>query len=253
MNPHSQAEALENAPLKPGDHSAWRDFAQGAVAISPVCIAALPIGLVWGALALERGMGLFEIGLMSATVFAGASQFVAVGLWGTPLPVAAIVVATLMVNLRHVMMSASLGRSMGLFSPAQRLAAFFGLADEVWALAESRAVKAPLTPAYYAGLAVPLMLSWTPSTIAGGAFGKLIGDPALLGLDFVFSAMFIGLVVGFRGTPAWLPVVITSASVSALTYHILPSPWFVIAGGIAAVTVAAILAPAKSEDVAEAR
>lgn len=235
------------------ENSAWKDFTQGAVAISPVCIAALPIGLVWGALATERGMGLFEIGLMSATVFAGASQFVAVGLWGTPLPVAAIVLATLMVNLRHVMMSASLARSMERFSPVQRLTALFGLADEVWALAEARAVKAPLTPAYYAGLAVPLMLSWTPSTIAGGAFGKLIGNPALLGLDFVFSAMFIGLVVGFRGAPAWLPVVVTSAMVSALSYQVLPSPWYVIAGGVAAVTVAAILAPAKPEKIMEAR
>lgn len=235
------------------EDSAWRDFAHGAVAVLPVCIAALPIGLVWGALAVERGMGLPEIGLMSATVFAGASQFVAVGLWGTPLPIVAIVLAALMVNLRHIMMSASLGRSMGLFSPAQRLVALFGLTDEVWALAEARAVKAPLTPAYYAGLAIPLMLSWVPSTIAGGAFGKLIGNPALLGLDFVFSAMFIGLVVGFRSAPAWLPVVITSATVSALTYHVLPSPWFVIAGGVAAVTAAALLAPARPENTVEAR
>ena len=230
----------------------WRDFAQGAAAVSPVCIAALPIGVVWGALAHERGMGLVEVGLMSATVFAGASQFVAVGLWSAPLPIAAIILATLMVNLRHVMMSASLGRSMALFSPAQRLAAFFGLADEVWALAEARAVKAPLTPAYYAGLAVPLMLSWTPSTLAGAAFGGLIGNPEAFGLDFVFAAMFIGLVVGFRQAPAWLPVVVTSAAVSALTFHILPSPWFVIAGGVAGVSVAAILAPAKAENIVEA-
>jgi predicted branched-subunit amino acid permease len=155
--------------------------------------------------------------------------------------------------LRHLMMSASLGRNMTLFSPVQRFAAFFGMADEVWALAEARAVNAPLTPAYYAGLAVPLMLSWTPSTMAGAAFRGLIGDPALFGLDFVFSAMFIGLVVGFRSTPSWLPVVITSATVSALTYHILPSPWFVIAGGVAAVALAAILAPTKTENIAEAR
>jgi predicted branched-subunit amino acid permease len=141
---------------------------------------------------------------------------------------------------------------MASFSAVQRLAAFFGLADEVWALAEARAAKAPLTPSYYAGLALPLMLTWTPSTLAGAAFGGLIGDPASLGLDFVFSAMFIGLVVGFRGAPTWLPVVVTSAAVSALTYRILPAPWFVIAGGIAGVTVAAILAPAKPANVVKA-
>jgi predicted branched-subunit amino acid permease len=177
---------------------------------------------------------------------------VAAGLWGHPLPVVAIILATLMVNLRHVMMSASLGRSMGSFSTAQRLLALAGLTDEVWALAEARALNAPLTPAYYAGLAVPLFLTWVPSTIAGAMFGGLFGNPAAIGLDFVFSAMFIGLVVGFRSTPAWLPVVVTSAAMSALTYHVLPAPWFVIAGGLAAVAVAAMLAPGKPANTVEA-
>jgi 4-azaleucine resistance transporter AzlC len=216
---------------------------------TPICIACVPIGLVCGALAFERGIGVAAIGLMSATVFAGASQFVAIGMWTTPLPIAAIILATAMVNLRHVMMSASLGRSMGAFSPGQRFAAFFGLADEIWALAEARATKATLTPAYYAGLALPLMLTWTPSTMVGAAFGALIGDPAAYGLDFVFTALFIGLVVGFRAAPGWLPVVVTSGVVSAVMFHLLPSPWFVIAGGIAGVAVAAVLAPAQPSKV----
>jgi 4-azaleucine resistance transporter AzlC len=234
------------------EDSAWKQFGLGATAISPVCVAALPIGVVWGALAVERGLGKLDIGLMSASVFAGASQFVAAGLWGHPLPVAAIILATLMINLRHVMMSASLGRSMGAFSGVQRLVAFAGLTDEVWALAEARAIGAPLTPAYYAGLALPLYLTWVPSTLAGAAFGSLFGNPAATGLDFVFAAMFIGLVVGFRSAPAWLPIVVTSAAVSALSYHVLPPPWFVIAGGLAGVAVAAVLAPAKPPHTVEA-
>lgn len=231
---------------------AWREARQGMVAIFPICVAALPIGLVWGALAAERGLSQSEIGLMSASVFAGASQFVAIGLWASPLPVIAIIFATFMINLRHVMMSASLGRSMHNFTPAQRLIALYGLTDEVWALSEARALKAPLTPAYYAGMAIPLFFCWLSSTVAGGAFGQLLGQPEAYGLDFVFSAMFIGLVVGFRSVPAWLPVVITSAAVSALTYHILPAPWFVIAGGLAGVAVAAIMAPGARAQEAEA-
>ncbi len=234
------------------ERSPWRQFRQGVIAISPICVAAVPIGLVWGALAVERELSLFEIGLMSATVFAGASQFVAIGLWASPLPVAAIVFATFLVNLRHVMMSASLGRRMEAFTPAQRLAAFYGLTDEVWALAEVRSLKERLTPSYYAGLVLPLLLSWTSSTIAGGAFGRVLGNPETFGLDFVFAAMFIGLIVGFRRMPAWLPVVATSAAVSVFTHRLLPSPWFVIAGGLVAVGVAALLAPAERAEVKEA-
>lgn len=233
------------------DDSTLRQFRLGATAILPICIAAMPIGLVWGALASERGLSMFEIGLMSATVFAGASQFVAIGIWTTPLPVTAIIFAVLMVNLRHVMMGASLGRRMGAFGPAQRFAAFYGLTDEVWALSEARALNAVLTPAYYAGLAVPLYLCWNASTLAGGMFGRGIGNPEAFGLDFVFAAMFIALVVGFRRLPAWLPVVFTSAAVSALTYQVLPAPWYVIAGGLSAVALAAVLAPSGSRETVE--
>ena len=236
----------------PALQSAWRQFGDGAAGISPICVAAIPIGLVWGALATERGLSVFEIGLMSASVFAGASQFVAIGLWAEPLPAFAIIFAALMVNLRHIMMSASLGRSMALFFPAQRYAAFYGMTDEVWALAEARALNAPLTPAYYAGLVVPLMLSWIVGTLAGGMFGKLVGDTAAYGLDFAFAAMFIGLVVSFRALPAWLPIVLTSAAVSVVTYHVLPSPWFVIAGSVAAMFVAGFLAPARHGELVEA-
>jgi 4-azaleucine resistance transporter AzlC len=223
----------------------WRQWTQGVAATFPVAVAALPIGLVCGALAAERGLSLAEIGLMSAAVFAGASQFVAIGLWTEPLPIAAIVLATLMVNLRHVMMSASLARHMGLFSPVQRYVALYGMTDEVWAFSETRALKAPLTPAYFAGLAMPLLAVWLSSTVAGGAFGKLLGNPATLGLDFAFTALFIGLIVGFRALPSWAVVVATSAVVAAMGHQLLPSPWYIIVGGIAGVSVAAFLAPGR--------
>ena len=236
----------------PDELSVWRQFRDGAIAISPICVAAIPIGLVWGALAAERDLSIFEIGLMSATVFAGASQFIAIGLWANPLPVAAIIFATFMVNLRHVMMSASLGRRMDRFTPIQRFTALYGLTDEVWAVAETRAMQTPLMPSYYAGLALPLFLCWTSSTMAGGAFGRVLGSLEGYGLDFVFAAMFIGLIVGFRSVPAWLGVVATSAAISVLTYQILPAPWFVIAGGLAGVGVAALRAPAMPAEAAEA-
>jgi 4-azaleucine resistance transporter AzlC len=223
--------------------NAWRQWSQGAAATFPIAVAAVPIGLVCGALAAERGLSMVQIGLMSATVFAGASQFVAIGLWTEPLPVAAIVLATLMVNLRHIMMSASIGRHMGLFSPVQRYVALYGLTDEVWAFSEARALKAPLTPAYYAGLAMPLMAVWVSSTAAGAGFGKVLGDPAALGLDFVFTAMFIGLIVGFRALPQWALVVATSAVAAAISHQLLPSPWYIIVGGLTGVGAAALLTP----------
>lgn len=238
--------------MRPEETGARRQFRQGTVAVFPVVAACVPIGVVWGALAAERGLSLAEIWLMSASVFAGASQFVAIGMWTTPLPIAAIFLATAMVNLRHVMMSASLQRRMERFSLVQRYVAYAGLTDEVWALAEARAAREPLTPAYYAGLALPLFVVWPLASLGGGAFGKVMGDPSAYGLDFVFTALFIGLIVGFRAAPSWLPVVVASAAMALLAHHLLPPPWYVIAGGLAGVAVAAFQAPAARTDPLEA-
>ena len=105
------------------------EFRAGLAAIAPVAAAAVPIGLLFGALAAEKGLGPAEVALMSLLVFAGAAQFVALDLWTTPPPVAAIVLANLVVNLRHVMMGLSLGRSLDGFSRAERLGAFHLMAD----------------------------------------------------------------------------------------------------------------------------
>jgi predicted branched-subunit amino acid permease len=97
------------------------DFRLGLSHIFPVLIAAVPIALLWGTLAAKAGLSPLETGLMSISVFAGASQFVAIGLWNTPIPVSAILIATFLVNLRHVMMGASIARRMdSFFLPACR-------------------------------------------------------------------------------------------------------------------------------------
>ena len=66
--------------------SALRDLRQGVFDILPVLVAATPIGLLWGTLAAGKGLSPFESWLMSATVFAGAAQFVAIEVWRDPVP-----------------------------------------------------------------------------------------------------------------------------------------------------------------------
>lgn len=220
-----------------------REFRAGLAAISPVIAAAVPIGLLFGALAAEKGLQPAEVALMSVLVFAGASQFVALDLWAAPPPVAAIVFATFVVNLRHVMMGLSLGRSLGGFTRAERLGAFYLMADEVWALAEARARAARLTPAFYAGLGLPLIAAWTATTALGAAFGALLEDPSRFGFDFVFTALFIGLIASFRARPGALAAIGVSAGVAVAVHFTLGSPWHIIAGGLAG-ALAAALAPA---------
>jgi 4-azaleucine resistance transporter AzlC len=222
--------------------SSSAEFRAGLLRILPVCIAAIPIGLLWGALSAKSGLSVLEAGLMSAGVFAGAAQFSALKMWELPVPVFSIILATLLINLRHVVMGASIVRHMGGFSRLQTLAALFPLADETWAMAEERARHASLTPMFYLGLALPFVPTWIASSVIGNLFGAALGDPASYGFDFVFNVIFIALIVAFRAVPGWLWAVIASAAAAVVTYQILPPPWYVLCGAGAGMAVAAFFA-----------
>ncbi|MGO8657320.1 AzlC family ABC transporter permease, partial [Rhizobium ruizarguesonis] len=91
-----------------------------------------------------------ETTLMSALVFAGGSQFVAMDICTHPASWIGVGFAALLVNIRHVLMSASIGMKMQSFSTIKRYAAVLFLADELWAMAEFRAGNRRLTPVWYA-------------------------------------------------------------------------------------------------------
>ena len=133
---------------------------EGLRDIAPALVACIPIGLLYGALATAKGLSVAEAALMSAFVFAGGAQFAAVEIWRTPAPVLVLAFSTLLINLRHVLMSASLAPKTGRWKPWQRALGFYVLADENWAMAERRAGQRTLTPSYFFGAIVPFYLAW---------------------------------------------------------------------------------------------
>ncbi|MBE2258276.1 MAG: AzlC family ABC transporter permease [Candidatus Accumulibacter sp.] len=229
------------------------DFRRGVLDILPVLAAAAPIGLLWGTLAAARGLSPFEAWLTSATVFAGAAQFVAVDMWRDPLPLLLIVVTTLIVNVRHLLMGASLQRHLGDFSGPGRLLAMLMMTDESWAFAERKVLAEPLRPAYYFGVAGPMWLVWTAASLAGAVAGRTLGDPAVYGFDFAFSAMFIAILAGFWKGPRTAAVLATSAVSAALAKLAVPGAWYIIIGGVAGVIVAALLDNDVDADDADQR
>src|SRR4029453_357604 len=110
----------------------WTEFRRGVVDILPVVTAALPIGLLFGTLAAAKGITPVEAMVMSATVFGGAAQFVAVVLWTNPAPFVLRPPPVFPAQTRHIMMGVSFARHMGKFPPWQRPLAMFFLVDEMW-------------------------------------------------------------------------------------------------------------------------
>jgi 4-azaleucine resistance transporter AzlC len=218
------------------------DSRAGAGDIWPVMVAAFPIGLLFGALCGGKGLSVAEAGLMSLLVFAGGAQFAAVELWTAPVPIAALVFSTALINARHVLMGASLAPKMARFTLWQRLIGFHFLTDETWALAERRATIRPVTPVYWFALALLLPVAWVGSTVLGAWLGSFMGDPRRIGADFAFTALFIGLIAGFwKGRDTALTVA-ASAAASALTYVAAGPPWHVAAGAVAGIAAAYVAA-----------
>lgn len=214
------------------------EFNAGMRAIFPLIVAVLPIGLVFGAVSATKGLLPLETTLMSALVFAGGSQFVAMDIWTHPASWIGAGFAALLVNVRHLLMSASIGTKMQSFSGTKRYIAMLFLADEIWAMAEFRAGTSRLTPAWYAGIVTPFYLAWVGSSLAGALLGAFLGDPAVIGLDFAFPAVFIVLVMGFWKGPETGAVLAASGIAAVAVHQFVPGVWHIAAGALAGLATA---------------
>ncbi|SMH58795.1 AzlC family ABC transporter permease [Azospirillum agricola] len=227
-----------NAPSSSPPVPARREFALGAVHALPIVVGAVPFGLLLGSLAAKAGISPLEMGLMSGLVFAGSSQFVAVELWSKGAAGAAVAGSILLVNLRHLLMGATLAPRLAGRPKLGVGATLFLMTDEVWALALRRGEA--LTFAYWFGVGLTLYVAWLASTVAGTLAGALIADPAAWGLDFTFIAVFLCLLAGFWKGVGSLPPWLASGAAALGVHALMPGgPWHIVAGALAGGAVAA--------------
>lgn len=218
--------------------STAEEIRQGLADIAPVLVAMVPIGLLFGAICTTKGWAASDVWLMSTLVFSGGAEFAAIGLWKWPIPYLALFVSTALVSARHILMGISLEPKMHAFKGWRLWAAAWFMTDEAWALGERRARRQTITVAYWFFMAVPVHLVWVASTVTGSMVGPMLGDPAAIGLDFAFTALFIGLIAGFwkGATTAW--VLVASGGASALVALTVGEPWNVLAGAAAGIVAA---------------
>ena len=224
------------------------DFVKGVRDSVPILVAAAPFGMLFGALAVKNGFTPFEAFLMSATVYAGASQMVGIELFGNKVAPWLIVFSIFAVNFRHVLYSAALGKYLQFDAGWRRAIAFFVLIDPHYAECERRIEKGePITWPWFVGMALPIYVLWQVEAVIGALFGRLIEHPETYGIDFLLPIYFLMLVMGFRKRTNWLPTVVSAGLASVATYLTIGSPWHVTVGALVGVLVAAAIAesPAK--------
>jgi 4-azaleucine resistance transporter AzlC len=205
----------------------------GARQASPLMASVFVYGIVFGVLARQAGMTLIETLLMSGLVSAGASQFIAVGLWAFPLPAMAIVLTTLIVNLRHLLMGAALQPWFARLPAGKAYGSIFFMGDESWALTMGEFTRGGRDAAFLLGSGLALFVSWLASTFSGWVAGSALGDPERWALDFAFPVAFVALLAGmWRGKSDFLPWA-AAAAVAIAAAQWLPGQWYIVLGGLA--------------------
>lgn len=211
--------------------------------VLPVVIVILPFGAVFGTVAFQAKLTLAETMGFGAFLYAGASQLAAVQMVAVGAPLWAVLLSIVAVNFRHVLYSASLGRTLTRFSAAQKAAAFFLLVDPTFGAAEARSATKTLTRSFYFTYATILYVAWILSCWLGYISGRLVENPSAFGFDFILPVYFLALVTDFRNRANFFPVAAISALTSGLLYVTVGSPWHVTFGGLAGIAYAAIVDP----------
>ena len=174
------------------DEPSDRNHRDGVRATLPLGVAVFGFGLSFGVLARAAGMGYVAPIVMSATTFAGSAQFAAASVLNAGGSVATAVVAAVLLNARY----APIGVSVAPYLTGSRWSRFVHgqlIVDESWAIASEG--EGRFNPRVLIGAGLTIYVAWVAGTTLGVLFGNAIGDPARLGLDAAFPALFLGLLV----------------------------------------------------------
>jgi 4-azaleucine resistance transporter AzlC len=234
-NDQTHTKTLGAPRIKRGE--IWRGF----MATVPLWLGVMPFGVAYALAAIAAGLSPAQTLAMSLIVFAGASQLTAAGLFAAGAGPLSIILTTLVVNLRHLLLSASLAPHLRSISLLRRAALAFGLTDETYAVCVRDVSEGRGGARLLLGSNASLYLSWQLSTIGGLLLGHALANPAALGLELVFPLSFAVLLMPYlRSRPAWGAALM--AGVLALAARLLlPGSWYLMAGAVGGSLTGALL------------
>jgi 4-azaleucine resistance transporter AzlC len=218
-----------------------KQFWAGARAEIPLLIGVIPFGLIYGALAVNAGLSNAEAQLMSAIVFAGSAQFITAQLVHEAAPGLVIVLTIAIVNLRHMLYSASMAPYIASLSTRWKAVLSYLLTDEAYAptiLHYEKDGVAPYAHWFWLGAGCTLWTFWQTSTAVGIFLGAAI--PESWSLDFALPLTFIAMLVPvLRARPAIAAAL--SAGVVALLAFSLPYKLGLIVAALVGIMVGTLL------------
>lgn len=209
--------------------------------ILPLAVGVAVYGVAFGLLAAQAQMSGLQTGVMGTIVFAGSSQIIAVERLVAGAGAGAALLAGLALNLRLLLITASLRDELAGRPWWQVLLGVHLATDENWALMHATRARGSIAGYWYlVGGGLALVAVWVLATVAGAGFAAAVPEPRALGMDFAFTAAFIAILRSlWSGNAMLLP---WAGSVVIVLLAGLLSPldptWTLILGGVSGAAIA---------------
>ena len=204
----------------------------GFKSLLPISSFVVIFGAAFGLAATQTGLDNSSIMLMSSFVFAGASQFATLELWGAQISLIPLIVTVFFINARHLLMGASLYPWLRHLPPIKRYSILLVISDANWALSLQAFNRGESGMGLLFGGGIALWLAWVLGTGLGFYFGNVIHHPALLGLDMVMACFLLAMVGGGQKNLRILIIWTIAACSSLFAYWYLPENSHVVVGAL---------------------
>ncbi|MBA1191731.1 AzlC family ABC transporter permease [Pseudomonas entomophila] len=205
----------------------------GFTKLAPISLFVAIFGAAFGLAATQAGLSDAVIVAMSTLVFAGASQFAALELWGPDVSLLTLSITVFAINARHLLMGATLYPWLQHLPVRKRYGVMLVASDANWALSMQAFGNSQPGLGLLLGGGLVLWLAWVAGTWLGVLFGGSIHDPKALGLDMVMGCFLLAMVAGGDKNLRILMIWIVAACASLLAYLYLPENSHVVVGAVA--------------------
>jgi 4-azaleucine resistance transporter AzlC len=220
-----ESGAAEGRAAEGGAAEGRHGYRLGLRAVLPLLPAVLAFGVSFGVLAQAAGMGASASIVMSLTTFAGSAQFAVVSVLGAGGTAAAAIGAAVLLNARYAPMALA-AAPVFRGGKLRRLLEAQLLVDESWALARR---EGGFDRRVLIGAGAGLYVGWTGGTAIGVVAGDSLADPATLGLDAAFPALFLALLAPLLKNRDALAAALLGAGIAICLTPITPAGIPVIA------------------------